>query len=168
MSVVVFVIRIHIFNMHTAFYIWTQLILPLDVTQPSHYKPHLAFITVRIPKEWGRLCFHPCLSVCSHLGGYPPSQVRTGGLPPSQVRMGGTPIWCQDGGHTPTQVRIGGYPNPGQDGGNPSHQQDGGTPCPGSRPERWEGTPNQSNIACTYYAAGSMPLAFTREDFLVF
>ena len=29
------------------------------------------------------------------------------------------------------------------------------------------GTPNWNNIACTCYAAGGMPLAFTQEDFLV-
>ena len=41
-------------------------------------------------------------------------------------------------------------------------------PNPGIRPGWWGGgTPHWNSIACTCYAAGGMPLAFTQEDFLV-
>ena len=63
--------------------------------------------------EWGRYCFHRCLSVHSS-GGVPPS--HWWGLPPSFLR-GGTPIFLMRGtsfvlkGGTPSQVRIRGYPH---------------------------------------------------------
>ena len=70
--------------------------------------------------------------------------------------MGATP--CQDLGRgTPPQSRPGkGVPDP--DMGMSS-------PCPGEVPG-WGVTPNWYSIACTCYAAGGMPLAFT-QDFLV-
>ena len=53
-------------------------------------------------------------------------------------------------------------------GGTPVLTWDGGTPHQGQVPgQDWGGTPNWNSIACTCYAAGGMPLAFTQEDFLV-
>ena len=68
-------------------------------------------ISARIPEEWGRLCFHRCLSV--HRGRYPWSVVY--GLW-SLLLSGGTPCWGY-----PSQDRTG-YPYPlpqARTGGNP-------------------------------------------------
>ena len=117
-----------------------------------------------------------------------------GGIPLSQAWMvGGIPWPGLDGGGTwgYPLARHGwwGVPQPGLDGGglpSPSPARSGwwgGTPA---RSVCWEGYPpgqvwmvggyprypphppiRQSSIASTCYVAGSMPLAFTQEDFLV-
>ena len=126
-------------------------------------------------------------------GGGTLSQVWVGGTP-CQVWMGGYPMPGLDGEGTPSQVWMGGYPIPDLDGGYPSQVWMGGYPIPGQygyppppRPgldgvppwpgldgvpphHDWMGYPptiRQSIIVSTCYAAGSMPLAFTQEDFLV-
>ena len=98
--------------------------------------------------------------------------------------MGGTPFSGHDGGGVPhsrfgippipVQVRTGGTPFPGQDreGALPLPLSVGwGTP-PQSRSQvrRGGGTSNWNwnSMACTCYAVGGMPLAFTQEDFLLF
>ena len=87
--------------------------------------------------------------------GYPPSQVRTRSTP-SQVRMGSSPQ---------------GYPHPdlGWLMPPPPFSRMGIPHAIQVRSEvRTEmGTPIWNSIACTCYAAGGMPLAFTQEDFLV-
>ena len=129
-----------------------------------YYRPH--------PKDVGRLCFHRRLSVhiCGGGGEYPiPGRVGTS----SQVWVGGTlsQVWT---GEYPIPGLDRGYPIPCLDGGTPSHvwmgvphprSGWGGTPCP-----RLDGVPpirRQIRKASTCYAVGSVPLAFTKEDFLV-
>ena len=124
----------------------------------------LPIFTTRIPQEWGRYCFHRCLSVHILRGVYPypadsriPPSFLTGEgynhpswwrrVPPSQVTLG-TPFI----GGTPFQVRTGGTWVPSHQGQVPG--QDGG-----------RGYTNR-NTACTYYTAGGIPLAFTQEDFM--
>ena len=69
--------------------------------------------------------------------GYPHADLGRG-YPSVQIWERGTPpVQTWEGGTPPIQVRLGGG-----------------------------GTPNR-NIACTCYAAGGMPIAFTQEDFLV-
>ena len=82
-----------------------------------------------------------------------------GGYPHPWSGRGGTPFSGLDGG-TPIRTSEGGTP--------PSRPGMGGPPCPG-QVSGWGGGGGTSNwnIACTCYAAGSMPLAFTQEDFLV-
>ena len=117
-------------------------------------------------------------------GGIPPSQAWMVGGYPGQVWMvgvpGGTPWPGMDGGGYPSQVwMVGGLPSP-----SPARSGWwGGTPA---RSVCWEGYPpgqvwmvggylgypphppiRQSSIASTCYVTGSMPLAFTQEDFLV-
>ena len=69
-------------------------------------------------------------------------------------------------------LRVGGYPLPrsrwgggtpfsGPGGGYPPRRSGRGTPPGKGYP------PPGSSIACTCYAAGGMPFAFTQEDFLV-
>ena len=83
------------------------------------------------------------VSVCSHLGGVPP--FRGGGYPPS--KMGSTYLgrWGTYLGRV-VPTLAGGY-------------------LP------WWGVPTLVGVptfpACACYAAGSMPLAFRQEDFLV-
>ena len=62
------------------------------------------------------------------------------------------PPWL-DG--VPPPSWLDGYPLPWLDGVPPTHHD-------------WMGYPPTTNIVSTCYAAGSMPLAFTQEDFLVF
>ena len=112
--------------------------------------------------------------------GYP-IQLMWGGTP-LQVWMRGTPSsWW---GCTPSSWQGGtpsswqgvppsswqGYPwgTPGQ--GYPWQGPRAGVPCPlaGGTPQQGILPPNRSSIACTCYAVGGMPLAFTQEDFLVF
>ena len=51
----------------------------------------------------------------------------------------------------------------------PPASWEGVPPCPGQIPGRGGGgTSYWSSIACTCYLAGSVPLAFTQEDFLVY
>ena len=89
------------------------------------------------------------------------------GVPPSQVWMGrGTPFPGLDG-DTP-------FPVSGQEvppaGGTPGRVHPPGRgylpPLPGGTPPT-RGYPHQTSTACTCYAVGGMPLAFTQEDFLV-
>ena len=90
-------------------------------------------------------------------------------LPPAYVVLsvclstgrGGYPISGLGRGGTPSQVWVGGgtpYPISGLGGGG-TPSQVGGVPV----------VPPPPGIAstCYGYAAGSMPLAFTQEDFLV-
>ena len=125
---------------------------------------------------WREVIFSVCVSV--HRGGTPSSWR---GVPHPAV--GGTPSswrgvpYPADGGY-PIQL-MGGTPSswwgvPHPAGGGVPQPADGGypgryTPLAGVPPTR--GTtppPHQSSIACTCYAAGGMPLAFTQEDFLVY
>ena len=80
-------------------------------------------------------------------GGYPIRGVPQPGLDDGGGTQG-TPWLGLDGGGYP------GYPHPGME-----------------YPPTWDGVPHpprQSSIVSTCYAAGSMPLAFTQEDILVF
>ena len=126
------------------------------------------------------------------LTGGTPSEVQVGGRYPTQPmgvphpakgvphprsQQGGTPssLW---GRGTPSQVQ-GWYPGPG--GGYPALSRTRwGNPLPNPRldgvlppVQDWMWFPpnppirRQSSIASTCYMAGSMPLAFTQEDFLV-
>ena len=86
------------------------------------------------------------------------SPVSRMGVPPIVSRMGVPPSagW--------------GYPHPNQqDGSTPVSRM--GYPFPVQVPGQDGGggvvTLNWNSIACTCYAAGGMPLAFTQEDFLV-
>ena len=119
-------------------------------------------------EEWGRYYFHRCLSV--HTWGYPSPRFF-----PRSLFLG--PFWgkyhspgqgipqsswgvLQDRG-TPTRTGLGYHPSqdrctPGQDRTGVSLGLDWGTSPP----------PRQNSRARTCYAAGSMPLAFTQEDFL--
>ena len=127
---------------------------------------------------WGEVIFSVCVS--PHLGGGTPSSWRGWGYPlPRSWHGGGLfswwgyPIPGPGGRGLPhprsrwgvphSQVQAGGYPIPGPVGGTPFPGTGGGVPFPRSR---W-GVPHQTSTACTCYAAGSMPLAFTQEDFLV-
>ena len=106
---------------------------------------------------WGKVIFSVCVSV--HTGRYP-----------HQVLTGGYPILPNQGGHThPSQ--LGDTPIV-PEGGTPlsRSQVRMGVPPPsrsGLRSGWGGGYPNWNSIACTCYAAGSMPLTFTQEDFLV-
>ena len=126
----------------------------------------------------------------SHFQGGTPSQVQggypipcLGGGSPSQVQ-GGTPFQVQGQypipglGGTLSQFQ-GGYPISGPGGypipclGGTLSQVQGGTPISGlggySIPCWGRGYPRPPRIAstCYSYVAGSMPLAFMQEDFLV-
>ena len=134
--------------------------------------------------------------ICGGGGGYPipgpggrgyPIQLM-GGLPhprsswvgtPSRCRWGGYPIQLMGG--TPSQVQVGGYPIqlmggtpiPGP-GGVPHPRSRQGGAHPGYPPagEHLPGVPpppppSRSSIVCTCYAAVGMPLAFTKDHFLV-
>ena len=118
-------------------------------------------------------------------GGVSHFRSQRGEVPHSQVWMGGTPFrglaWgvphLRSGWGVPTsQVRTEGYPHPGV----PSRQDWMGYPPAPSKTmgypfpiQDWMGyslpplSRNQSSIASTCYTAGSIPLAFTQEDFLV-
>ena len=98
----------------------------------------------------------------SFLTGVTPSQVSTGGYPHPRAGQGGTPSKVRIRG-TRSQVRTeGGIPIPGQDGRYLIPGQNGDT-----HKVKTGGTPNRNSKACTCYAAGNMPLAFTQKDFLV-
>ena len=98
-------------------------------------------------------------------GGYPHPRSGWVVLPPSQVWTGGIPIPDLGNGIAPSRVRMGGTPS--QVMGYPP-SWDGGTAPPRSGPKSGGGGfPNWYSIACTWYTAGGMPLAFTQEDSLV-
>ena len=124
-------------------------VFQLDVTDSRSWP----IFTARIPNEWGKVLFSQA-SVCSYFGeGGTPIQLMGG--TPSLPDRGGTPHPRSGRGVPPSQVRMGGStPIPGQDGGYPHPRSGRG------------GTPNWNSTACTCYAAGGMPLAFT-QDFLV-
>ena len=85
--------------------------------------------------EWGRYCFHRCVSV----------HIKGGGFTPS-FPTGGSTVILPDWGYPHPRLGQGaGYPHPRSGRGH---------------------TPDQNSTACTCYAAGGMPLAFT-QDFLV-
>ena len=102
-----------------------------------------------------------------------------GGYPRSG--LGGTPSQVQMVGGIPSQVWMvgGGYPIPGLDGGIPRvdvpmvpHHDWMGYPhhhdwMEYSPNHDWMGYPPPNSKASTCYVVGSMPLAFTQEDFLV-
>ena len=90
-------------------------------------------------------------------GGYPIS----GGYPGQVLMMGGIP---HPGGYPGQILMMGGVPPTSRPGWDTPHPPTlgWGTPWPGMGYP-----PRQSSIASTCYAAGSMPLVFTQEDFLV-
>ena len=106
-----------------------------------------------------------------------PSQVQMEGYP-SQVWMGrypipgrsgwrGYPIPSLNGADTSSQVQIGGAPSQVWMGGAP-HPRSGWSTL-GYPHQGLDGVPlsrRQISIASTCYAAGSMPLVFTQDDFL--
>ena len=98
--------------------------------------------------------------------GVPHSQVWTG-VPPSQVWMG-VPIQLTGGGGTPFPGLDGWVPHLGR--GTPTRvpPQQGLTPTRGNPTPPGVPPPYRSSIACTCFAAGGVPLAFTQEDLLVF
>ena len=104
---------------------------------------------------WGKVIF----SVCSHLQG--------GGGTPSQVWTGRYPIPGLDG---VAPHPADGYPISGPDRGYAIPGPDGGGGLPPSKIRMVYPPPlpirRQISITSTCYAAGSMPLAFTQEDFL--
>ena len=93
------------------------------------------------------------------------SPIGKDGVPP--VRKDWVPSTRKDGGSPPTTGRMvvpyqEGWGTPvGKDGGTPHLGLDGATPRSGL-----DGVP-PSRQSSTYYAAGSMSLAQTQEDFLV-
>ena len=147
----------------------------------------MTFLLLPASKGWGKVLFSVCLSVHTSMGGrgYPVpglggggtlSQIWWGGGTPSQVWMvGGTKCTARPGldGVPPTIMTgwgtlplwLDGYPPTMTGWVTPLHHHDWmGYPSP------WlDGVPpiRQSNITSTCYAAGSMPLAFTQEDFVV-
>ena len=106
-------------------------------------------------------------------GGTPPS-ISWMGYPLPRSRQGGYPIQLM--GVPPSQVQVGGYPIQLMGGTLPRSRWEGypiqltGVPHPanGEVLPQAGGTPHQGSMACTCYAAGGMPLAFTQEDFLVY
>ena len=95
------------------------------------------------------------------------------GVPHPADREGGYPFpGLNGGGGYPIQL-TGGIPFPGLDRGYPI-QLTGGTPPGKEYPPPHRGyppsgvPPYQSSTACTFYAAGGVPLAFMQEDFLVY
>ena len=143
------------------------------------YRPH--------PKDERRYCFQ---FVSSHLdrGGGTPSADEGRGPLPIQIWEGCTPSVKTWEGYPPHQwmgtvfslsvdTLIGGYPFPGLDkryplprsgqGEGDPHWWMGVHPPPNLGPGREGCAPKWNSIACTWYAADGMPLAFTQEDFLV-
>ena len=138
------------------------------------------------PVGWGKVMFSH-VSVClftrgvPHLGdwgGASPSQVQAGGTPspsagwgtpPSRPGKGVPPTWTWEGVATPRPDLGREYcPAWTWEEVPPCPDLEGGTPPPPSPGQvQGRGYPNQNSIACTCYAAGGMPLAFTQEDFLV-
>ena len=98
------------------------------------------------------------------MGAFHPSRWGGGG----QVRMGKGGYPDLERG-TPIQTWDGGTINPVQtwEEVQPTQTWEWGTPYPGQVPGQGVSTPIQNSIACTCYAAGGMPLAFTQEGFLV-
>ena len=92
--------------------------------------------TARIPKEWGRYCFHRCVSVhimgCGVRGGYSCPANGGEGVTPTQLR-GHTPIWPMRGVYP--HLVNGGYAHPADWGWYPIRLT-GGTPC-----QDWMGVP---------------------------
>ena len=103
-------------------------------------------IYARIPKEWGRYCFHMCLFTFRR--GAPIQLTGGGGVTSFLFNWGYS--FLSDGGVSPI-FHDGGYPN--------ARSGWGGYPYPRSE---WG---VQYSITC--YALGGMPLAFAQEDFLV-
>ena len=117
----------------------------------------------------------PCVS-STFRGGGTPSSWRGEGTP-SQVWMGGGLPHPRSGWGVPHPRSGLGVPHPwsGWGGVAPTQVWTGGTlewmarTGWGTLHHDWMGLPpiRQSSIGSTCYAAGSMPLAFTQEDFLV-
>ena len=134
----------------------------------SYYRSH--------PKDGGRLYFQ---SVHTCRRGHSVPGLAGGGVPrPSLDGGGGGGVvpHLRSGVGYPRQVwMVEGYPIPGLGWGLPQPGLDGwylGYPPPAGS-GWWEGTQGmpptrQSSIASTCYAAGGMPLAFRKEDFLVY
>ena len=141
---------------------------------------HINFKILLLPptsEGWGKVLFSVCQSTSRGRVGYP-SQVWRGvnpipGLgregdtwvPPNQVWMGYPP---QTWDRVPPRPGTG-YP-PDLGWVTPPQTWDGVPPGPEMEysPQTWDGVPPLTwGIASTCYAKGSMPLAFTQEDFLV-
>ena len=136
----------------------------------KNYRPH--------SEGMGKVLFSQ-VCVCSHFGGGTPIQLMGSthilpdwGCTPS-IPTGGTPILPdREGTPIPGQDR-GSTPIPDQEGGLLHPRSGWGVPPPPPVQVRSQvrmgegGTSNQNSTACTFYAAGGMPLAFTQEDFLV-
>ena len=122
------------------------------------------------------------------MGGYPIQPWMGWGLPNSALD-GGVPNPALDGGDTRSSLG-GGVPNPALDGGYPIQPWTGGYPnlgwevphlisgrgvshpisrggYPIPSPGRYPRYPPRIASTCYGYAAGSVPLTFTQEDFLV-
>ena len=105
------------------------------------------------PKDGRRYCFQFVCQSIPRLGG--------GESTPIPGQDGGYPIPDQDG-VPPTISRMGYHPMAGW-----GYSLSAGWGDPPSQVKTGGSTPNWNSIACTCYAAGGMPLAFTQEDFLV-
>ena len=102
----------------------------------------------------------------THPGQLPPCPGQIPGQGGPGQGWGGYPHLGQipGGGRGQGRGGVGTPPHPGQIPGQGVGQ--GGYPLSRSDP-RMGGSPYWNGIACTCYAAGDMPLAFTQEDFLV-
>ena len=144
---------------------------------------------------WGKVIFSLCVSVHTSTGGGTPHPLT--GVPPSGPDWGVPPFFptgvtpILSDGVPLIQVPDQGGGTLTWEGGTPSRPGKGvppwsrpgeGIPPPPPPIQTWEGvppvqvrsqdggggsTPNWNSIACTCYAAGGMPLAFTQEDFLL-
>ena len=114
--------------------------------------------------------------IISDLMGVPHPRSGWGGGTPISGQDRGVPHLRSDGGYSHSRsawgfpiLPKGGYPYTRSQWGYPLNQQDEVPPCPGPRSGRgWGSTLNWNSTACTYFAAGGMPLAFTQEYILVF
>ena len=159
----------------------------------QYFGEKLRFIKWRLPRFLppayevrGKAVFTGvCLSTFRGGWGDTPSGRRGGGTPVqsqwgggnSIQPTGGIPIWLTRGGY-PHLANLGGYPpqvGTGQGAPSPQSGLDGGTPPVrtglGPPPHQdWMGVhppPLREIRRQRSYVAGGMPLAFTRENFLV-
>ena len=141
-------------------------------SQVANYRPHpkdgegTVFTEGRVP-HLHPIILPPSGSMSSLGEGNPPPSHNTSigprfffrGVPQPRQVLG------QDSGYPGTgwgtlPFRTGlGIPCPGLGGVPPPHPGLDGVPPP---------PPNWDSMACTCYAAGDMPLAFTQEEFLIF
>ena len=128
------------------------------------YRPH--------PKDDGRLYFQS-VHTCRGEGGWGTWSQVQGGVP--GPRSGGVPSSMYGGVPHPDLVgevpspSAGGVPGPMSGSTPPDQVWMEYPPCTGTGyPPLDQVWIRQSSIASTCYAAGSVPLAFTQEDFLVY